>query len=317
MKKKTWLVMLTIMAVVINGVAMNVYATGMTDLFDSLLDTDLTISSPASQSVYNYSSTVDPVKKSNPADCKPFAVGDLDSGNINLQVGLPAFSSAVDIYLAIQSNVIVGGALLLVDHDKNLLPVSTVLPKWKSNVSSSINESLYGDISASLLPPGVYSLYVLVVPAGEKNFSHYYFWTTSFSINTEPKLVLYEKSSSSLFGGGDYNKISFPYFCERPSCYKQSNVTVLGSSTYTHQTYKLVAKGKDFTITSVTAVDLNGSTRAWFEGLEEGTIVRAGEEIEFSLVSMLTGGQQALLQWSFEIEGEGVQFINTVSFQSN
>ena len=317
MKKKIWFLVLAVMVVVINGVAMNVYATDMGNVSDFLFDTDLVISSPTSQSAWNYLSVEEPVKQSNPADCKPFAVGDLDSGNLNLQVGLPAFSSGVDIYLAIQSNVIAGGALLLFDQSKNLLPVSTVLRKWKINNTAAINESLYGDIPISLLPAGVYNLYVLVAPTGEIDFSHYYFWSTFLSINSESKLVLYEKSSFTLFGGDDYDKINFPYFCKQPGCYKQSNVTVLGSSTYTHQTYKLVAQGKDFTITSITAVDLNGFTSAWFEGLEEGSIVKAGEEIEFSLVSTLSGGQQALLQWSFEVEDKGVQFVNTVFFQSN
>jgi len=274
---------------------------------------------------WNYASIVNPIKKTNPADCKPFAVGDLSSGNLSLHVGLPAFSSGVDIYLAIQSNVLGDGALFLIDQDYNFQIASTILPRWKTNITAAIDESLYGDIPISLLPSGLYNLYIAVVPTGETNFSHFYFWSTSFSISaepsspicTEPNLTLYKKSSSSLFGSSDYDEISFPYFCERPNCFKQVNATVLGTSTYTHQTYKLVAKGKDFTITSTTATDLNGSTNAWFEGLEEGTIIHDGEELEFSLVSMLTGGHQALLQWSFEVDNEGVQFIDTVSFQSN
>ena len=137
---------------------------------------------PSDQSVWNYTSVEYPITQNVVNDCKPFAVGDLASGNLNLQVGLPAFSSGVDISLAIQSNVIAGGALLLIDHDKNFLPVSTVLPKWKTNNTAAINESLYGNIPTSLLPAGVYNLYVLVVPAGETDFSHYYFWTTSFNV---------------------------------------------------------------------------------------------------------------------------------------
>jgi hypothetical protein len=58
----------------------------------------------------------------------------------------------------------------------------TVLPQWKTNNTAVIYKSLYGDIPTSLLPPGTYDLYLVVVPTGATDFSHYYFWYTSFSI---------------------------------------------------------------------------------------------------------------------------------------
>ena len=130
--------------------------------------------------VWNYPSVAQPINQATPATCKPFAVGDLSSGNLNLQVGLPAFSSGVDVYLAIGFS----DALFLVDGSNALQSASglSVLPKWKTNVSTAIDESLYGDIPTSLLPAGVYNLYVVVVPTGETDFSHYYFWATSFSV---------------------------------------------------------------------------------------------------------------------------------------
>lgn len=121
-----------------------------------------------------------PIKQTNPADCKPFAVGDLSSGNLNLQVGLPAFSSGVDVYLAIGFSDV----LFLIDSSNVLHPASglAVLPSWKTNVSTDICESLYGDIPISGLPPGLYNLYLAVTPAGGTDFSSYYFWATSFNI---------------------------------------------------------------------------------------------------------------------------------------
>ena len=138
-----------------------------------------TIPIPVSQNAYNYPSAVNPVMQSNPADCKPFAIGDLSTGNLSLQVGLPAFSSGVDVYLAIGFS----DALFLVDGSNALQSTSgiSVLPKWKTNVYGAIAESLYGNIPTSLLPAGVYNLYTLVVPTGETDFSHYYFWSTNFT----------------------------------------------------------------------------------------------------------------------------------------
>ena len=143
-------------------------------------DCDGAIQIPTSQSAWNYSQVVNPVMQSNPASCKPFAVGDLSTGNLSLHVGLCPFSSGVDVYLAIGFS----NELFLIDGSDMLYPASelTVLPQWKTNNTAAINESLYGDIPTSLLPPGTYDLYLLVVPTGETDFSHYYFWYTSFSI---------------------------------------------------------------------------------------------------------------------------------------
>jgi len=136
---------------------------------------------PTNQSAWNYPLVVNPVIESNPANCQPFAVGDLSTGNLSLQIGLPEFSSGVDVYLAIGF----ADALYLVDGASELQPAAglTTLPKWKTNNSAAIDESLYGDIPISLLPAGMYNLYTLVVPTGETNFSHYYLWATSFNIN--------------------------------------------------------------------------------------------------------------------------------------
>jgi len=134
--------------------------------------------SPLNQFAWSYPPAVNPIMQSNPATCKPFAVGDLASGNLNLQIGLPVFSSGVDVYLAIGF----GDTLFLIDGSNGLQPAVglTALPRWKTNLSSAIDESLYGNIPTSLLSPGVYNFYLLVVPTGETDFSHYYFWATSF-----------------------------------------------------------------------------------------------------------------------------------------
>ncbi|MCD6323451.1 MAG: hypothetical protein J7L77_10575 [Clostridiales bacterium] len=96
-------------------------------------------------------------------------------------MGLPEFSSGVDVYLAIGFS----DALFLVDSSNALQSASgiSVLPKWKTNVSTAIDESLYGDIPISLLPTGVYNLYILVVPTGETDFIHYYLWSTNFNVD--------------------------------------------------------------------------------------------------------------------------------------
>jgi hypothetical protein len=143
-------------------------------------DCDDAIQIPTSQSAWYYSQVVNPVMQSNPASCKPFSVGNLSTGNLSLYVGLCTFSSEVDVYLAIGFS----NELFLIDGSDMLHPASelTVLPQWKTNNTAVIYKSLYGDIPTSLLPPGTYDLYLVVVPTGATDFSHYYFWYTSFSI---------------------------------------------------------------------------------------------------------------------------------------
>jgi hypothetical protein len=134
---------------------------------------------PAGQEAWNYPPVENPLLQPDPANCKPFAVGDLMTGNLSLQVGLPPFSAGVDVYLALDFS----GALYLINGSNELKLSSTLteLPRWKTNASfADINESLYGDIPLALLPSGLYNLYVVVVPTGETDFSHYYFWSTYF-----------------------------------------------------------------------------------------------------------------------------------------
>jgi hypothetical protein len=134
---------------------------------------------PGGQEAWNYPPVENPLLQPDPADCKPFAVGDLMTGNLSLQVGLPPFSAGVDVYLALEFS----GSLYLI-NDCNQLQLSstlTELPRWKTNASfTDIDQSLYGDIPLSLLPSGLYNLYIAVTPTGEMDFSHYYFWSTYF-----------------------------------------------------------------------------------------------------------------------------------------
>ncbi|MBW1938543.1 MAG: polysaccharide deacetylase family protein [Deltaproteobacteria bacterium] len=137
---------------------------------------------PAGQHIWNYEPVEHPVKQCGPANLKPFAIGNLSSGNLNLQIGLPAFSEGVDIYLAFQTDAIEPGKVFVIDNNNNSQPLETGLLPWKIDVSSDIDESLFGNIPVAALPSGLYSFYTVVTPTGETDFSHYYFWSTSFTI---------------------------------------------------------------------------------------------------------------------------------------
>ena len=137
---------------------------------------------PAGQHVWNYEPVEHPLKQCGLENCKPFAIGNLLSGNLNLQIGLPAFSERVDVYLALQADVFGSDKIFMIDHNNNIQLLTGVLPSWKTNISDDIDESLFGNIPVAALPSGLYNLYIVVTPTGETDFSHYYFWSTSFLI---------------------------------------------------------------------------------------------------------------------------------------
>jgi hypothetical protein len=137
---------------------------------------------PMGANAWSYAPTVAPVSLPDPADCQPFAVGDLTTGNISLQIGLPAFSGGVDVYVGFQSDdALSPGVIYVVDETGGIVALSDGMPTWRTNVSSAtIDEALFGDIPLAALPAGLYHLYLLVVPTGETDLSNYYFWATYF-----------------------------------------------------------------------------------------------------------------------------------------
>jgi len=143
------------------------------------------LSLPAGQNTFNYSPVVFPEINSTPALCKPFSAGNPSSGNINLRVGLPEFTGAVDVYLAIYAPHIID-QVFLIWSDKSIHPVSEGIIPWRQALSSGIEESLYGDIPTNGLPSGRYTLGLLVSPAGDfstdGDFDNYYLWITYFDI---------------------------------------------------------------------------------------------------------------------------------------
>jgi len=82
---------------------------------------------------------------------------------MNLQIGLPAFSEGVDVYLALQADAVEPGKVFVIDNNNNFQPLETGLPPWKTNVSNDIDESLFGNIPVAALLHGLYNLYIILV----------------------------------------------------------------------------------------------------------------------------------------------------------
>jgi predicted aspartyl protease len=127
----------------------------------------------------------------------------------------------------------------------------------------------------------------------------------------EPTVKLYSKS----FFGSGFDEVSFPY---------SSNGIVNGSvsgiptpTTYSLDTFKLLAEGQNFTITNLIVTASTSQVVPFFSGLTEGLELVNGTEIEFELVSPLTRGATVILNFSFEIQETGDTFSSSYTFTSN
>ena len=136
---------------------------------------------PSGGHLFNYQAVTDPILDTMPENAKPFAIGNIESGALDLKVGFSSFSQPVDIYLGISVSSI-PNQIFLIAPDKSMHGINEGLIPWKTNITSA-NEVLYSGIPVSALPNADYTLYTLVVPAGERSLTNYYLWISNFSIN--------------------------------------------------------------------------------------------------------------------------------------
>ena len=124
---------------------------------------------------------------------------------------------------------------------------------------------------------------------------------------TSPVIRLYTRDS--LFGDSE---VSWPY-----SSSGTVVASISGSTTYTLDKFRLEAIGQNFTITNLVATDLSYTVSPVFVGLANGDVIIDGTEVDFSLVSPLTGGVTTNLSYKFEILETGQTFEYTSSLRTN
>ena len=95
------------------------------------------------------------------------------------------------------------------------------------------------------------------------------------------------------------------------------SASVIGKSTYVIKDFKILAVGQDFTIVNLVASDTSNRVEPFIEGLSNNMILSDGVEVEFKLVTPLTGGVSVELLFSFEVYETGDKFIFTRTFSSN
>lgn len=99
-----------------------------------------------------------------------------------------------------------------------------------------------------------------------------------------------------------------------------SSMTVSGipqPTTVTLARYRLKIADGRATITDLSAVDGNGVVVPFFENLSNGQVLQAGDQVDFELVSPLTGGNLADIEFTFTIEQTGERFGQQVRLTTN
>jgi len=142
-------------------------------------DEHILLTSPAGQESWSYDTVIEPARRDQASQCKPFAAGDMTGGNVDLKVGIPELSEPADIYLALYAPSI-SDNIFLIGSDHSFQPLSSGLVPWRANTTGNTLESLFGSIPASAFPDGPYFLAVYLTPVG--NPGAFYIWATSFTI---------------------------------------------------------------------------------------------------------------------------------------
>jgi len=138
---------------------------------------------PHGVNVFNYQTEETTKRANEPANCKPMAFK-VDSGILTLAVDLPAFASAVDLYLGIYAPVInPNDILLIVNNGGEINWLSNGLKTWLSNTIGNINQPVSLYVKPEDLPQGNYYFYLLTVPANDLSLANYYLWSTTYVKN--------------------------------------------------------------------------------------------------------------------------------------
>ncbi|MBI5638885.1 MAG: SUMF1/EgtB/PvdO family nonheme iron enzyme [Nitrospirae bacterium] len=140
---------------------------------------------PVPESAYYYEKTPadSPVKSAIAAEANPIGIGTVAEGGdtLSIRVGLEQFSGPVDIYFAIFAPALDPNNIYLLRSDNGIQTISQGLAPWRAGITGPVEESIFGDIPVSGLPPGTYQIYLAVTPAG--SLDRYYIWATSFIVS--------------------------------------------------------------------------------------------------------------------------------------
>lgn len=137
---------------------------------------------PSGQMMFSFNPVVDPVIGTDASTTMPIGLGPVAVGGnmLSIHAAIGTFSAPVDMYFAIYAPAIDPMNVYLLHNDGSIEPTHMGMVPWKSGITA-VDETLFVDIPASMLPKGSYMFGLMTVPSGS-DMSRYYLWTTQVQI---------------------------------------------------------------------------------------------------------------------------------------
>lgn len=194
------------------------------------------------------------------------------------------------------------------DNDGDQLNYQWSFVSVPSNSSATLSNEQTATPNFTTDKSGIYVL-SLTVNDGTANSN-----ADNISIEAiEPEIKLYRDSSS--YGSPTYSETSMPYSTSGTISASVSGIPT--PTTYTIGSFKLQSVGDNFTIVNLSAVDNTSTVNPYFDGLSNGRVINNDSEVEFELVSPLTGNQTTDLVFQFEIAETGETFYARYQLTTN
>jgi hypothetical protein len=138
---------------------------------------------PESQLAFAPASSSTPVLNIDPALANPIGIGTVaaDGDTLDIRIGTIGFSGPADVYFAVYSPQVLGSDILLYTGTAFVTLSQAGLVPWMASTTGPVDQDLFGAISISLLPSGVYTLFFAVAPDGSQ-LATFYLWSASFTV---------------------------------------------------------------------------------------------------------------------------------------
>ncbi len=135
------------------------------------------MAAPGAYTVVEYPPVEKPVVTSDPLSCRPFAVGDVKGGSLEIRIALPKFKAAVDVYAGMYLPFLLPGNVIQFPALQTLADAGPV--KWKGATMGPVNQGLFGSIPVSALASlkGVWEFYLVVTPKNAPDAAQYLYKT--------------------------------------------------------------------------------------------------------------------------------------------
>ncbi len=168
---------------------------------------------PDSNRLFNYPPRALPVASVDPETAFPMGLGSaVEQGDqLDLMVDVTGFKGLVDFYLGFSAPAINPGEIYVFNESGAIqgMSVSGLVP-WKRNIMEPVSATPIADLPTAMLPPGTYTFYFGVSPAG--GLDNLWLWSTEFNHTLQIKGITINTSGNPVLTAVDENDVYYSFF---------------------------------------------------------------------------------------------------------